>query len=84
MGMSETMAQAYKRNREQRRASERALSVHGVFWHEAKIPSRFHRCYAHTSGIAGFKIVERCACGAIRFDGSGWMEKNARRKSTRG
>lgn len=78
--MKITRAQAYREHREERRASERAMSIDGVYWHEAKMPSRWHRCYAHTSGIVSFKMVERCACGAIRYDGSRWMEKNARRK----
>lgn len=78
--MTITRAQAYREHRDERRASERALSVDGVFWYEAKMPRHWHRCYAHTSGVVGFKMVERCACGAIRYDGSHWMEKNARRK----
>ena len=78
--MSITRAQAYSKYREQRREYERSMSVDGVFWFEAEVPRRWHRCYAHTSGIVGFKMVERCACGAIRYDGSRWMEKNARRK----
>lgn len=75
------MYEAVKMRREQRRSSEQALSVGGVLWYEAKVPRRFHRCYAHMTGLASFKMVERCACGAIRIDGDRWMEKNARRKS---
>jgi hypothetical protein len=78
--MTITRAEAYKQYREQKRAHERSLSVNGVFWYEAAVPRRWHRCYAHTSGIVSFKLVERCACGAIRYEGSRWMEKNARRK----
>ena len=81
--MSETRTEAYKRRRDERRASERALSVDGVYWYEAKMPRRFHRCYAHTTGVVGLNLVERCACGAIRYSGSGWMEKNSRRKEAR-
>lgn len=78
--MNGTMYEAVKARREQRRASERALSVDGVLWYEAKVPRRFHRCYAHTTGVVSFKMVERCACGAIRIDGGRWMDKNTRRK----
>ena len=78
--MNGTRAEAYKRQRE----AERALSVDGVMWFEAKIPHWLHRCYAHTSGVVSLKRVERCACGAIRYEGSLWLDRNSRRKSARG
>ena len=56
----------------------------GIPWHDALIPPRFHRCYAHTSGWVGFDKVLRCSCGAIRNTRfHGWLEKNSRRKSER-
>jgi hypothetical protein len=56
--------------------------LEGVPWHEAPIPPHWHRCSAQTKGtINHFTEVERCACGAVRFDGYGrWIEKNQRRR----
>jgi hypothetical protein len=49
----------------------------GVPWFEAKVPRRWHRCWAQTSSrVDG---VDRCACGAMRIDGSPWMERNSSR-----
>lgn len=56
----------------------------GVSWHEAPIPSRWHRCQVQTYGYLNwFELVERCACGAIRMDGRSWLSRNERRKSRR-
>lgn len=52
----------------------------GVWWHEAPLPRRWHRCSTQTVGHAYGKLVERCACGAIRFDEGLWRDKNARRR----
>lgn len=49
----------------------------GIPWHEAKKPRRWHRCRPQTSGLDD-RLVHRCACGAIRFAGSDWMERNSR------
>jgi hypothetical protein len=55
----------------------------GVPWHEAPVPSRWHRCTPQTRGLLA--DVERCACGAIRSRhglGSGsWGERNSRKRS---
>lgn len=48
-------------------------------WHEAPIPSRFHRCTPQTRGRSGLTRVYRCACGAISDDAKHWSEKNERR-----
>lgn len=70
------------REDEEDKAEEARNSVGGVSWADAPIPSRFHRCYAHTTGWAGFDQVQRCACGAIRNTRfRGWLEKNSRRKA---
>lgn len=76
-----TMFEAAKAKRDQALAEQRAQSVNGALWYEAKMPSRFHRCYAHTSGWVGLEEVQRCACGAIRNTRfRGWLERNSRRK----
>jgi hypothetical protein len=65
---------------------ERQMGTHhvnGVGWNEAPLPSRFHRCWGQTTGWQGLTRVERCACGAIRLDGRGWSERNARRRRAR-
>jgi hypothetical protein len=53
----------------------------GVAWHAAPIPRRWHWCRAQTSGWYGLSRIERCACGAIRYDGRAWMDRNARSKT---
>lgn len=59
----------------------------GLWWHDAPIPSRWHRCRAWTAGwFAGHHHVERCACGATRLDWMTWTGRNSRRdarKATR-
>jgi hypothetical protein len=54
----------------------------GLYWDQAPLPPRFHRCRPWTVGFDGLKPpTRRCACGAISFaDIPGWSEKNARRK----
>jgi hypothetical protein len=56
--------------------------VDGVAWHEAPLPRRWHRCKPQTSGrLSGGSLIERCACGAVRYDGHGvWIERNQRRR----
>lgn len=51
------------------------------FW-QAPVPRRWHKCSAQTRGWSGLNFVERCACGAIRFEGC-WIERNSRRKKSR-
>lgn len=57
--------------------------VNGVWWYDAPLPRRWHRCTVWSSGaIDGFGInmVERCACGAICHRGDRiWIERNSRR-----
>jgi hypothetical protein len=55
---------------------------HGIPWHDAPVPSRFHRCRVQTRGyIHYFTPVQRCACGAIRMDNHRrWLDRNSRRK----
>lgn len=53
----------------------------GVTWSEAPLPKRFHKCRPQSRGWIKFSFIERCACGAHRYDGCGsWMLKNSRRK----
>lgn len=50
----------------------------GVPWWEAPRPRWWHRCKPQTIGYHN-GIVERCACGAIRFSGFGpWVNRNSR------
>jgi hypothetical protein len=56
----------------------------GLSWWEAPVPRRLHRCKPQTRGYLNwFTFVERCACGAIRMDGSHWMDRNSTRKRRR-
>ena len=58
--------------------------LNGVAWHDAPLPSRWHRCWPQTRAwMDYFTKVERCACGATRFDGRGWVGKNETRKAKR-
>jgi hypothetical protein len=51
----------------------------GVDWHDVKRPHRWHKCWAQTRGFTGAALVERCACGAVRYDGHGaWVDRNSR------
>jgi hypothetical protein len=53
----------------------------GIEWFDAPIPRRWHRCRTWSRGVVNGRLVERCACGAIRLDGyGGWMDRNDRRK----
>jgi hypothetical protein len=59
--------------------------LNGVPWHEAPLPRRWHFCEPQTQGWRSFfTLVERCACGAKRFDGRGrWKDRNSRRRESR-
>lgn len=53
----------------------------GVSWHKAPLPRRWHRCQVQTRGWLNYvELVERCACGAIRLNGRGWLDRNQRRR----
>ena len=57
---------------------ESVEDLDGVSWHKAPVPRRFHCCRPQTRGRleSEFRLVERCACGATRLDGSGpWMSR---------
>lgn len=54
--------------------------VNGVAWHEAPLPRRLHRCKPQTTAwINIFDQFDRCACGAARYNGRGWMGRNSSR-----
>jgi hypothetical protein len=58
-------------------------NLNGVPWFDAVTPPRKHECIAQTKGyVDWFTPVVRCACGAIQYDGSHWMDKNQRLKET--
>lgn len=55
--------------------------VGGVSWGDAPIPPWAHLCQPQTRGPVRDGFIERCACGAARFDGYGvWIERNQRRR----
>lgn len=63
--------------------ADRANSIvhlRGVPWFDAPVPPTRHRCWPQTSArwVLGHELTERCACGAIRFDRDGWLERNQR------
>lgn len=56
--------------------------LHGIPWHTAWPPPRFHRCKVQTIAFSEeHGTTERCACGAITFRGGVWTEKNSSRKA---
>jgi hypothetical protein len=59
----------------------RALATpDGLWWHEAPIPRRWHRCRAQSALHVGGVLVERCACGASNRSGTGWYDRNTRKR----
>lgn len=54
----------------------------GVWWYQAPLPRRWHRCSVWSTGeVQPFLVIERCACGAVRMARENpWIEKNSRRK----
>lgn len=58
-----------------------------LWWHEARIPWRWHRCRPWTQGnyesSSTHAYIERCACGAIRIDHGSWLDRNARRSAAK-
>ncbi len=52
-----------------------------TWWHQAPIPRRWHRCQVWSSGPIRGRVIQRCACGGIRWeDESEWLARNSRRK----
>lgn len=54
----------------------------GTPWNLAPLPPRWHRCTAWSAGTPRATLLrrERCACGALREEGSpGWSLRNSRR-----
>lgn len=51
-----------------------------VWWFQAPIPRRWHRCRPQTTGCVGLTLYERCPCGAGRLNGGPWLERNSRRE----
>jgi hypothetical protein len=52
-----------------------------MWWHQAPLPRRWHRCTVWSSGPVRGRVVQRCACGGIRWLGeSTWIERNSRRR----
>jgi hypothetical protein len=52
--------------------------LHDVPWDLAAAPPRRHACTPQTQGCLDGKLVERCACGGIRYSGGQWFERNQR------
>jgi hypothetical protein len=66
----------------QRRTEQEMGMEHrdGIWYHDAPLPRRWHRCEPWTRGwVNYFTLIERCACGAIRHDHGRWEERNSRR-----
>lgn len=61
-----------------------ATHVDGVWWYEAPLPWRWHRCRPHSAALTAYRgrvlDIDRCACGAMRFERGPWMDRNQRRK----
>jgi hypothetical protein len=50
----------------------------GISWSDAPAPPRKHECRPQSSGSIGRGVIARCACGAMRFNGSAWRDRNRR------
>ena len=63
-------------------AVELVSTHHGLLWHEAPIPSRWHHCRPWTVGrTMEQQLVDYCACGAVRMNGlDPWYRRNSRRR----
>lgn len=61
------------------------LNRNGVDWFDADLPPVDHDCYVQTHGyLDWFTLVERCACGALRYGRDkyhtpSWTRVNERR-----
>lgn len=52
-------------------------TLNGVDWWEADPPPRLHHCWPQSRMWSRRELVERCACGALRFDGTRpWIDRN--------
>jgi hypothetical protein len=60
----------------EQRQAERAANP---AWFDAPKPRRWHRCKPHTAAATRLGFVQRCACGAARFDDCPWIERNSSR-----
>lgn len=50
----------------------------GVFFLEAPMPRKWHRCKVQTSARTIYGTIHKCACGASRVGRVGWSGKNTR------
>lgn len=56
----------------------------GILWANAEIPPIRHDCYVQTyAWLNWFTMVERCACGGMRYDRNKhndppWLDRNSR------
>jgi hypothetical protein len=60
-------------------------NLDGVWWHDAPLPRKWHRCTPQTRGCTDWlSRVYRCACGAASLNPAGgkhyWINKNERRR----
>ena len=79
----EAIFEAWLRDMQERSKRDAGIKDRGgVSWHEAPLPPRWHRCSGSSvrRDALGMLNFERCACGASRIDGCGWIERNSRRK----
>jgi len=81
VGLGLVMSEAWIRTYEH--GADWIESLDGIDWADAPLPYPWHKCTPQTHGWFGLNYTQRCACGATRFNGSRWMEKNQTRKARR-
>jgi hypothetical protein len=54
-------------------------SLAGIDWADAESPPWDHHCTPQTRGALGLSVIERCACGAARYNHGSWIERNSKR-----
>lgn len=76
---------AYKRKNSPTGNGEWFEHLDGTEWFEVDVPPRWHRCWPQSRAWMHRELVERCACGSLRFDGHGpWIDRNSREPMTAG
>ena len=55
----------------------------GIWWFDAPLPRRWHKCKTHTIALLGTGLIRRCRCGAISWNGGMWIEKNSERNNAK-
>lgn len=80
---SQPASAAYERQDSPAGDGEWIEHLDGTEWADADVPPWLHRCWPQTRARIDRELAERCACGAIRFDGYGpWVSRNRRKPQT--